>query len=131
MLGSPVDCHWIIRDLWRENILIEDARVSGVIDFGASRIDWPLLEVVRMLGSLLEPDDPRIANCCDRSSPLMCGEDFRFLDHSATLLSLTQWLHWLCFADISFQGREERLWNRVLELDQRLAKFPDECISSG
>jgi aminoglycoside phosphotransferase (APT) family kinase protein len=124
MLDIPVDCHWVIRDLWRENILVEDERVSGIIDFGASRIDWPDLEIVRMLGSMLEPNDPRITKYYDHSPSKMSGEDFRFLDHSATLLSLLQWLHWICFADISFEGRENRVRSRVVELNHRLSQFP-------
>jgi Phosphotransferase enzyme family len=123
MLSSPVDCHWVLRDLWRENILVDGSKISGLIDFGASRIDWPVLEIVRWLGSWLEPDDPRILKCCDDESMRMSIADFRFLDHSATLLSLLQWLHWLCFANVSFEGRAHRVQSRILELDQRLAKF--------
>jgi hypothetical protein len=51
--------------------------------------------------------------------------DIRFLDHSATLLALLQWLHWLCFANISFEGQEQRVRSRMEELDRRLSMFPD------
>ncbi len=46
-------CHWIVRDLWRANILIDDSkRFSSIVDLGAARIDWPGLDFIRLFGSL-------------------------------------------------------------------------------
>jgi len=46
-------CHWIVRDLWRENILLDDSkRFSSIVDLGAARIDWPGLDFIRLFGSL-------------------------------------------------------------------------------
>ncbi len=56
-------CHWIVRDAWRENVLVIDDQVTGVIDFGAARIDWPGFDLVRWIGGWLEPDDERLRSC--------------------------------------------------------------------
>jgi hypothetical protein len=60
--ARPQRSHWIIGDLWRDNVLVDDGSISGLIDFGAARVDSPVLEIVRWLGSWLRPRDPRI-NC--------------------------------------------------------------------
>lgn len=45
--------HWIVRDLWRENILIRtDGSFSGIVDLGASRVDRPLFDFIRLFGSM-------------------------------------------------------------------------------
>ena len=125
LISSPVDCHWIVRDLWRENVLIDRDRISGIIDFGAARVDWPALEIARWISSWLEPDDPRISKLFE-ANPILAEDDFRFLDHSTTLLSLLQWFDWLLFSDQSFEGREDRVRSRILELDKRLSVHFDQ-----
>ncbi len=115
----PQDCHWVVRDLWRENILVDQDRITGVIDFGAARIDWPSLEMVRWLSSWLAPDDLRLKLVCDSHSP-MTADGFRFFDHLSTLLSLLQWFDWILNSNISFDGKEQQVQNRIDELAQRL-----------
>jgi aminoglycoside phosphotransferase (APT) family kinase protein len=45
--------HWIVRDLWRENLLVdEDCQLQSIVDLGASRIEWPAFDFVRLVGSL-------------------------------------------------------------------------------
>jgi hypothetical protein len=47
------ECHWIVRDLWRENVLLDsENRFASIVDLGASRVDWPGLDFVRLFGSL-------------------------------------------------------------------------------
>lgn len=46
-------CHG---DLWGENILFTHDRVSGVIDYGAMRVDSPASDLARLLGDLAGPD---------------------------------------------------------------------------
>ncbi|MDZ4849350.1 MAG: phosphotransferase [Pirellulaceae bacterium] len=118
-ISNSVDCHWIVRDLWRENVLVEKNQISGVIDFGAARIDWPVLEIVRLYSSWLQPDDPRIAETL-RALGSISEEDFRELDHLATLLSLFQWFDWILKAQVSLGGKSQNVQSRIEELIVRL-----------
>jgi Ser/Thr protein kinase RdoA (MazF antagonist) len=129
MLDGRVDCHWIVRDLWRENILIDHQRISGIVDFGASRIDWPAFDIVRWISSWLAPDDPRISECF-RAYPVLAEDDYRFLDYLGTLLSLLQWLEWLLSSQMSFVGQEARVRSRMIELDQRLSRIGERIPSA-
>jgi homoserine kinase type II len=49
-------CH---TDLWHDNILFTGNRVTGVIDYGAMKIDSPAVDLARMLGDLVGPHSPR------------------------------------------------------------------------
>lgn len=49
-------CH---TDLWHDNILFTGNRVTGVIDYGAMKIDSPAVDLARMLGDLASPHSPR------------------------------------------------------------------------
>jgi Ser/Thr protein kinase RdoA (MazF antagonist) len=45
--------HWIVRDLWRDNLLVDDnCQLLSIVDLGASRIEWPVFDFVRLIGSL-------------------------------------------------------------------------------
>lgn len=45
--------HWIVRDLWRDNLLVDDAcQLLSIVDLGASRVEWPVFDFVRLIGSL-------------------------------------------------------------------------------
>lgn len=45
--------HWIVRDLWRDNLLVdENCQLLSIVDLGASRIEWPVFDFVRLMGSL-------------------------------------------------------------------------------
>jgi aminoglycoside phosphotransferase (APT) family kinase protein len=55
----PTPLHFVLRDLHSQNILFDGQRLSGFIDLGAARVDLPLLDLVRMLGSLIPHDAPR------------------------------------------------------------------------
>jgi len=135
-------CHWIIRDLWRSNILIDQDRITGVVDFGASRTDWPILELVRCLSSFLQPDDSRwqasldgyyeqlqTRNAAVGAEAFDCDwkvdlEGIRTLDHVATTLSLLYWYDWLTSEDFESINRPKpAIWTRVEELAARLSRF--------
>ena len=45
--------HWIVRDLWRENLLVDEHfHLLSIVDLGASRVEWPVFDFVRLMGSL-------------------------------------------------------------------------------
>lgn len=56
LANRPCESHWILRDLWRDNLLVDaHNRWIYTVDVGASRWDWPAFDFVRLVGSLLEP----------------------------------------------------------------------------
>jgi hypothetical protein len=45
--------HWIVRDLWRDNLLLDSSgQWVSTVDVGASRVDWPAFDFLRLFGSL-------------------------------------------------------------------------------
>jgi hypothetical protein len=45
--------HWIVRDLWRDNLLVNgECQLLSIVDLGASRVEWPVFDFVRLIGSL-------------------------------------------------------------------------------
>jgi hypothetical protein len=46
--------HWIVRDLWYENVLVDSTQqFVSIVDLGAARLDWPGLDFVRLFGSMI------------------------------------------------------------------------------
>lgn len=41
----------VLTDLWRENVLFDGERISGIIDYGSLAIDTPLVTWARLIGS--------------------------------------------------------------------------------
>ena len=43
-------------DVWHDHVLFDGDRVTGLVDYGAVKIDHPAVDVARLLGSLVEDD---------------------------------------------------------------------------
>ncbi len=43
-------------DVWHDHILFDEDYVTGIVDYGAMKIDHPVVDVARLLGSLVEDD---------------------------------------------------------------------------
>jgi Ser/Thr protein kinase RdoA (MazF antagonist) len=114
-----------IRDLWRDHVLFSGNEVSGFLDFGAMRVDTPLTDIARLLGSLAQ-DDATLRNiACDAYAeqiPLSPRERelIDLLDHSGTLIGGWNWLDWLYVEQRQFpslaavRSRLNELLNRRL-----------------
>jgi Ser/Thr protein kinase RdoA (MazF antagonist) len=89
-----------IRDLWRDHVLFVGHEVTGFIDFGAMRVDTPLTDIARLLGSLVKDDMTlrRVAlDAYAEIQPLAPRERelIDLLDHTGTLIAGWNWLEWL------------------------------------
>ena len=87
-----------IRDLWRDHVLFAGDAVAGFIDFGAMRIDTPLTDIARLLGSLCGDDvalrEIAVSAYSETLLPADC-ELIDLLDYSGTLIAGWNWLQWL------------------------------------
>lgn len=135
--------HWIVRDLWYENVLVRSSgEFASIVDLGAARFDWPGLDFVRLFGSLT-------ALACNQACSRIPTRDWWekayatytsihprhslgpvseciILDEIATVLSLAQWILWIetrkvrieCFED------ENRVARRIRQLCQSASVMP-------
>ena len=107
----------VLRDLWSDHLLFEHEQLSGIIDFGAMRMDEPASDLARMLGSLHPFEfDKRVAaieryNMKRPSHPVSVSH-VDLLDRSASLLTALQWLQWLVLERRKFSINNHKLLER-------------------
>lgn len=124
LVEQPTEQHFVVRDLWSDHVLFMDERVTGVIDFGAARVDEPAADLARLTGSL-EPHDESLRTWAvetyhsSRQKGPASGIDLdmllartRVLDQSSTLLSALQWLDWTVLSPREFPGKDDFIANR-------------------
>lgn len=113
-----------IRDIHRDHVLFTGNEVTGVIDFGAMRIDTPLTDIARLVGSLVgnDPESRRAAMDAYADLRPLCAEDralVDLLDESGVVLAAFNWLGWLC-VDRRDMGPPEPIIRRLDEILRRL-----------
>ncbi len=53
--NRSMEQHWIVRDLWRENVLVSsNLDRMWVVDLGASRVESPLFDFVRLMAACIQ-----------------------------------------------------------------------------
>ncbi|MCU0878379.1 MAG: phosphotransferase [Pirellulaceae bacterium] len=122
--GESLRLQPAIRDLHHEHVLFIGNEVSGFIDFGALRIDTPLADIARLVGSLIGDDPPgweRALDAYDRRGTLTAEDraQIRLLDESGTVLGGLEWLRWL-WLEKRDMGDPQRVAGRLEELAARL-----------
>jgi homoserine kinase type II len=115
-----------IRDVWNDHILFTGSEVTGLIDFGAMRIDHIATDVARLLGSLVGDDRSKRdfgLQAYQALRPLSPDEQSLLLayDRSATLLSPLSWLVWT-FVDRRQFDRRDVILERFDRLIDRLRR---------
>jgi homoserine kinase type II len=124
VVDLPLPQQPTIRDIWHDHVLFRGDEVTGLIDFGAMRIESVAGDVGRLLGSLARDDAGAWEaglSAYESIRPLSADERraVRVFDRSTTLLSGMSWLRWICLDGRTFDDRA-----RVLaRLDENLARF--------
>lgn len=118
---TTVPLQFVLRDVWSDHILFTGDCVTGIIDFGAARIDEPATDVARLLGSLEPHDASRWLlgwEAYHAANPHVDLERVRVLDRVGTLLAAVQWLQWLVIEPRQFDVPVQQLllrWQRLLQ----------------
>lgn len=113
-----------IRDIHHEHVLFTGDEVTGLIDFGALRIDTPLTDVARLMGSLVGEDRELQAAALNAYGELrpLSADDCRIvqlLDEAGVVLAAVNWLNWL-YVERRDMGAEGPIARRLDEIIQRL-----------
>ena len=117
----------VIRDVWHDHLLFTDDEVTGLVDFGAMRMDIASLDLSRMLGSLVGDDVGRqrfAVAAYDSVRKLSDSERDAIapLIDAQTILSAANWLNWLVVERRTFAdpGAVEK---RVADISKRVARI--------
>ncbi len=141
--GQMRICHWIVRDLWRENVLLDDSqRFSSIVDLGATRFDWPGLDFTRLFGSLSYGSKKTLVVSKGQNDNLWADayaaythehanhaieslDECRMLHLVSNGLAILQWVRWIKEGTFDFKnaGKTQRVADRISELcDQFLTE---------
>lgn len=117
-----------LRDVWHDHVLYWGERVTGLIDYGATRIDTVATDLTRLLGSLVG-DDPHGWNegldAYQRVRPLAAHELALLpaLDASGIVLACVNWIQWICVEGRTFAG--PAVQDRLAAVVARLRNLAD------
>ena len=116
-----------LRDIWHEHVLFDGDRVTGIIDFGALRVESVAADLARLLGSLAgdDADHWRVGLAAYQSLRRLSSAEqtlVRAYDASGTLLSGCNWLEWIYVDRIEFANRPAVL-ERITAIVGRLQRF--------
>lgn len=121
-----------IRDVRREHLLFVGDQVTGLVDFGALRIDTRLTDLARLLGSYCG-EQPELRRSAVRAyaeiNPLAAEEVARIdlIDHTGELISAFNWLKWLLLEEQAF-ARGPAAEARMAEISARLSQIAKPAI---
>lgn len=128
----PLPLQPCLADIWHDHVLFIGDQVTGIVDFGATRWDYPAVDLARLLGSLLGFDTVAWAEALDSyNGPLRTAEPHayfelpRLLHWTGQLAALVTWLQQLVLAPGPFPD-PERAWQRFEDLTNQLAKHSGE-----
>jgi Ser/Thr protein kinase RdoA (MazF antagonist) len=99
-----------IRDVWHDHVLWTGDEVTGIVDYGALRVDSVAADLARLLGSLVE-DDRHLWNiglaAYQSLRPLTAQECVLLsaYDRANVILSGLHWLQWVFCRGCTFEER--------------------------
>jgi homoserine kinase type II len=97
-------------DLWHDHLLYEGERLTGLVDYGAVKVDHPAVDLARLLGSLVADDAAGWSaglRAYREVRPLAEDEAelARALDETGAVLGVANWLRWLYEERREFEDR--------------------------
>ena len=117
----------VIRDLWHDHVLFTGDEVTGIVDFGAMRVDSAACDLSRLLGSLVGNDRKAwefARQAYNGVRPLSEDEwkQAQSLDEANVILAGLNWLDWICV-----QGRTFEIYDAVYaRLDEMLLRLESQ-----
>jgi homoserine kinase type II len=113
-----------ICDIWNDNVLFTGNEVSGLVDFGAMRVDDVAIDVARLLGSMAMDDANAWADglqAYENIRPLSDVERqlVHVFDRANVTISGLNWIGWICRDRRKFE-RPEAVLGRMDHILSRL-----------
>ncbi len=123
-LGEQSRLQPCLGDPWNANLLFDGDRLTGLIDYGAVKVDHVAADLSRMLGSLVGNDAEGWQTGLQayrRIAPLTAEEEelAHALDETGLVVSVANWLRWLYQKNRPFADRSA-VARRLGELVERL-----------
>lgn len=127
---TPVRLQPCLGDVWHDHVLFTGQRVTGLVDFGAMRLDTVAGDVARLLGSLVMDDASgwqmglsayeAIAGPLDSTERWLTA----VFDRSTVVLAPLNWIEWVCLQGRHFEDQHAivhrmRQWVERLESSVR------------
>ena len=101
-----------IRDIWHDHVLFEADAVTGLIDFGAMKVETPAGDVARLLRSLVGDDQAgwQYGLAAFTDVRKLTSEELAAvaaLDRSGMLLAGVNWIRWIYVEGRQFENTEQ------------------------
>jgi Ser/Thr protein kinase RdoA (MazF antagonist) len=112
LAGVALPLQPAIRDIWHDHVLFDGDAVTGIVDFGAMRIETPAGDVARLLDSLVGDNEVLCREGLAAYAairPLSEHERaaVRAFDASGTVLAGCNWIRWVYVEGRSFENHEK------------------------
>jgi Ser/Thr protein kinase RdoA (MazF antagonist) len=114
----------IIGDIWSDHVLFKNDEVSGIVDFGAMKLESPCLDIARLFGSYADYSSEAIRRGISYYSEFRELNDLELglielYDRGYVLLAGIQWLIWV--------ELEQRVFVDNEAVRQRLQRLVRRC----
>jgi aminoglycoside phosphotransferase (APT) family kinase protein len=127
---GPLPLSPTIRDIHHDHLLFIGDELTGLIDFGAMRLDTPFTDIARLVGSLAADDRQLRQSAFDHYHEIRpLSESDRtlidLLDESGLLLGAMNWLTWL-YVERRDMGPSAPIVHRLDAILSRMQKRPQQ-----